>query len=227
MHYAIGDIHGHNDRLCSLLNLLKPGREDTVVFIGDYIDRGPDSAGVIETIFALRETTNCVCLRGNHEQMMMEQRSLSQPGWNWDIPADEAMRWLSNGGADSLSSYRERFGDGGRWFEQIPDSHWEFFLSTHLEYANGGFKFVHAGYLPTGETWDGAEYGLEPRLWIREPFLSSQENFGGIVVFGHTPQHSGQPLFMPNKIGIDTAAAYGGPLTAIAIDGDRVEVLQI
>lgn len=227
MLYAIGDIHGHNDRLCALLNRLDLSPEDTVVFIGDYIDRGPDSAGVVETILALRENVTCVCLRGNHEQMLMEQRAYHDPNWDAGIPPDDHMLWFANGGASTLVSYKERFGERERWYQSIPHSHWDFYLSTLFEFGQGNFRFVHAGYLPDGQTWEGEELDLDPRLWIREPFLSSPQDFGGIVVFGHTPQTNGNPLFMANKIGIDTAVAYGGPLTALAINGDAVEVIQV
>ncbi len=229
MLYAIGDIHGYNDKLCELLNRLEPREDDTVVFIGDYIDRGPDSAGVVETIFNLRETTNCICLRGNHEEMMMGTRAYHDPGWNEGIPPDESMVWAANGGPGTIASYKERFPapPNARWFDCVPQSHWDFYLATLMEYQAGDYRFVHAGFLPTGESWEGEDSDLDPRLWIREPFLSSTEDFGGIVVFGHTPQRSGQPLFMENKIGIDTACAYGGPLTALAIDEAHIEVIQV
>lgn len=224
MIYAIGDIHGQHEKLCALLNIWQAGPQDKVIFIGDYIDRGPDSAGVVQTVIELGSSTNCIYLRGNHEQMFMEARANFDPTFTGFEP-DTDLLSFSNGGADTIISYTEHFGEAGRWFEKVPEAHWQFFMGTTLEHREPGFIFVHAGLLPPGDTWDGAKYGYEPRLWIREPFLSSLADFGEIVVFGHTVHQ--RPLMMPNKIGIDTGAAYGGPLTAIAIDGMNVEVIQV
>jgi len=226
MLFAIGDIHGQHGKLCELLNIMKPGREDKVIFIGDYIDRGPDSAGVVQTVIELAQATNCVYLRGNHEQMFLEARANFDPSFEGFDP-DYDLRSFTNGGAETIVSYTERYGDKDRWYRKIPEEHWTFFMDTVLEHDEGDYRFVHGGYLPPGETWEGAEYGLDPRLWIREPFLSSAHDFGKVIVFGHTPQYSGRPLIMKNKIGIDTAVAYGGPLTAAAIDGLEVEFIQV
>ena len=90
-----------------------------------------------------------------------------------------------------------------------------------MEYVTKHYHFVHAGLLPPGRHWEGEGWGLDPRLWIREPFLSSRADFDGrTVVFGHTPQMSGLPLIARNKIGLDTAAVFGGPLTAAAFESD-------
>lgn len=226
MTYAIGDVHGQNQKLCDLLNVIAPTSGDCLIFVGDYIDRGPDSAGVIHTLIELSDSTNCVFLRGNHEQMLLEARAHYEPGFG-GVQGDSEMLFFANGGAETLISYTERFGDQTRWYLKIPMEHWEFLTATQFEHGIPGFKFVHAGYLPPGGKWEGQDSRHDPRLWIREPFLSSLADFGGIVVFGHTPQHSGRPMFMENKIGIDTAVAYGGPLTAIRIDGMNVEVVQV
>jgi len=105
------------------------------------------------------------------------------------------------------------------WLEAIPQSHWEFLRATQIEHVTPHYHFVHAGLLPPGMTSESEGWTIDPRLWVREPFLSSRANFNGrIVVFGHTPQHKGRPLIHRNKIGLDTGAAYGGPLTAAIFD---------
>lgn len=225
--YAIGDIHGQVTMLRSLLSLLRalPLRdEDTLLFLGDYVDRGEDSRAVIEALIELREErSNVVFLRGNHEQLMLDacDSPLSEPisPDGYLIHSEETTHWLQNGGAETLFSYGVE--DFLNWRERIPYAHWEFVRATEMEYITERYHFVHAGLLPPGRTWEGAAYGLDPRLWIREPFLSYRQPFSGrIAVFGHTPQRSGHPLVQRNKLGLDTGAVFGGPLTAAIIDPD-------
>jgi serine/threonine protein phosphatase 1 len=217
--YAIGDIHGEIGKLRSLLAAIEAesAPDSQLVFLGDYVDRGPDVSGVIEILIALREQRpNSVFLRGNHEQMMLESRTaFGDPGWSEGF--ESAAHWFAWGGAETLASY-PRLPDmkGMKWYDRVPKEHWEFIESTTLEYRAGNYIFVHAGLVPLGGKWMD---DLDPRLWIREPFIESRADFGGIVVFGHSPQQRG-PLVMANKVGIDTAAAYGGPLTALALDPD-------
>lgn len=229
--------------LCELLDLirnrpLKP--EDELVFLGDYVDRGEDSRAVLETLLQLRtQHENIVFLRGNHEQLMLDARDgpppepAEQPGY---VSHSAAMlTWLQNGGVDTLLNYS--VADFSCWWEAIPKTHWRFIRETQIEYISQKYHFVHAGLLPPGRKWEGDFWDryVDPRLWIREPFLSTQHMFDGrIVVFGHTPQRSGRPLISKNKIGLDTGAVFGGPLTAAALaphtPGFRVrspEFLQI
>jgi serine/threonine protein phosphatase 1 len=222
--YAIGDIHGQVTMLRALLDHLRarPLRDDdTLIFLGDYIDRGENSAAVIDLLIQLqRERADTVFLRGNHEQLMLDARDSapSEPGPpGFIMHSSETTHWLENGGMDTLLSYKVT--DFLTWRDQIPREHWRFIESTEMEYVTERYHFVHAGLLPSGKTWEGAIYGLEPKIWIREPFLSYRPTIDGrVVVFGHTPQRSGHPLLQRNKIGIDTGAVYGGPLTAAAID---------
>jgi serine/threonine protein phosphatase 1 len=238
--YAIGDIHGQVTMLRALLEHLRtrPLREnDTLVFLGDYVDRGEDSCAVIETLIQFRkEHGNTVLLRGNHEQLMLDARDsdASRPGPDGFIThSSETNHWLENGGADTLISYN--VDDFLNWRDRIPGSHWEFIETTEMEYLTERYHFVHAGLLPAGKSWEGAIYGLEPRLWIREPFLSYRPTIDGrVVVFGHTPQRTGRPLLQRNKIGLDTGAVFGGPLTAAIINPDvpigkqpRPEFIQV
>jgi serine/threonine protein phosphatase 1 len=224
---AIGDVHGEIHKLRQLLGVLEKelAPEDTLLFIGDYIDRGPDSKGVVDLVLSLREHRNVVALRGNHEQMLLDAYRYSQPEQGALKPDWEfASNWFSNGSKATLESY----GEAARWWQRIPEEHWAFFRSTLIEYKVGNYHFVHAGMLPKGVRWDMPEY--PPKLWIREEFLESTQDFGAIVVFGHTPMK--RPLVMGNKIGIDTGATYGGPLTAIVVDPeerfcqDRLQIFQ-
>lgn len=225
MIYAIGDIHGQAHLLQPLLDHLRSlplTDEDQLVFIGDYIDRGKGTPPVVEELMRVAEQfPSAVFLRGNHEQMMIDSRDGPPP--RTDVTpgriafSNITLNWLENGGADTLRSYD--ITDYSEWWDYIPNAHWRFIEATTLEYVAEKYHFVHAGLLPPGESWEGEPYGLDPRLWIREPFLDTEHVFEGrTVVFGHTPQRTGQPLVHSNKIGIDTAAAYGGPLTMAALD---------
>lgn len=225
--YAIGDVHGQITMLRSMLELLNERglrEQDTLVFLGDYIDRGEDSKATVDTLIALQqERPNTVFLRGNHEQLLLDARDseLPQRGPTPDsfVLSDATQLWFHNGGEDTLYSYKDEMDDEEflHWWESIPETHWEFFRSTRLEHTTSRYHFVHAGLLPKGKTWDGQSHGMDERLWIREPFLSSKDDFDGkIVVFGHTPTQ--RVVVDRNKIGIDTAAVFGGSLTAVGLN---------
>ena len=223
MIYAIGDIHGQITMLTEMLDMIRcrPLRdEDEIVFLGDYIDRGEDSRAVLDLLIGFsREHENVVFLRGNHEQLMLDARDgpapepAEQPGYVLHSAA--MLTWLQNGGVDTLLNYEVN--DFACWWDFIPRSHWQFIRETQLEHLSDRYHFVHAGLLPPGKSWEGDYWDrhVDPRLWIREPFLSSRHNFDGrTVVFGHTPQRNGRPMLGRNKIGLDTGAVFGGPLTA-------------
>ena len=246
MIYAIGDIHGQHTMLNVLLDKLlalpiQP--EDTVVFLGDYVDRGENSRGVIETLLQWRvQHADTVFLRGNHEQLLLDSYGAASEAAampNQALRAQLTLTWLQNGGVETLLSYAPsgfqewcesvgyvllRIPAGplaafkasfAHWLEAIPPLHLEFLQATRMDYVTPDYHFVHAGLLTPGTTWASEGWTIDPRLWIREPFLSSRADFNGrIVVFGHTPQRKGRPLIHRNKIGLDTGAAFGGPLTA-------------
>jgi serine/threonine protein phosphatase 1 len=212
----VGDIHGCVEMLQALLEGVALRPEDTLVFLGDYIDRGKHSKRVVETLLATRQKhANTVCLRGNHEDMLLRAaREWDRYGEEAWLGGDWTAIWWRNGGNRTAKSYGA---SRNTWRRAIPPAHWEFFGSTALEYTEGGYHFVHAGLVPPGVVWEEPE---DPRLWIREPFIESEHDFGRIVVFGHTPQLSMAPLVMPNKICLDTAAVFGGRLTLAVFDPD-------
>jgi len=229
MLYAIGDIHGQITMLDALLEQIHAEGfdhdRDTLLFLGDYIDRGENSCAVVDRLLKVRcDYPDTIFLRGNHEQMLLDARDSGPPKLASTgasvIFNDITLLWFQNGGIEALSSYGS-IENPLEWWSLIPDTHWDFYQATRMEYITPHYHFVHAGLLPPGKSWEGQAYGLDPRLWIREPFLSSRHHFDNrFVVFGHTPQLRGLPLLQRNKIGLDTGAVFGGRLTAAAFDLD-------
>ncbi|MDR3690470.1 MAG: metallophosphoesterase family protein [Fimbriimonas sp.] len=223
MIYAVGDIHGQLEKLRTLLTILRTAGmtdADTLVFLGDYVDRGPDTAGVIGHLIEMRERRpNTVFLRGNHEQMLLDARQRYDCEFDARNPVgncESGRYWHAEGGVQTLKSYGPR--NDRHWTEMIPESHWDFMLDTSLEFEEGVYRFVHAGVVPPGEDWHFGEFDADPRLWIRTLFHVSDSEFDGkTIVFGHTPTADERPILMWNKIGIDTGAGYGGPLTAVGL----------
>jgi len=192
--FAIGDIHGCSAALHRLLGLCRDYAESSpcrFVFIGDYIDRGPDSAGAIRTIRALDDT---VCLMGNHEALLLEALETGDPS-----------NWLRNGGDRTLESY------GVDRPEALPQADLTWIGALRPCFDDGLRFFVHAGIAP-GIPLDQQDH--EALMWIREPFLSSTMDHGRLIVHGHTPQRSGLPEMLANRVNIDTGCVYGGTLTA-------------
>lgn len=189
---AIGDIHGCRRPLRELLDQVKPTAADALVFLGDYIDRGADSAGVVTDLLDLRERCPLsVFLRGNHEQMLLDL-----------LAGEDPTRFLANGGSRTIASYAAR----SVW--PPPAEHVEFFEQLPLLYETADFIFAHAGLLPDRPV---AEQVADDLLWIRGEFLHSDYTWGKPVVFGHTPLP--EPLLTPTRIGLDTGCVYGGKLT--------------
>ncbi len=196
---AIGDIHGCNTALLSLLNKVQPLREDRIVFLGDYIDRGPASRQVIEACLELGKTSSPAFIRGNHEAMILAARES-------DLKSDI---WQNCGGLETLSSYSADFRQD--WVSAIPDSHWGFFERTARFVETDMHIFVHAC--------------LDPELDMNHQpdWLLYWEYFGRLrphksrkrIVCGHTPQHSGEILDVGFAACIDTGAAVGGWLTCL------------
>ena len=193
--YAMGDIHGCLYSLRKLIDSLPLSSEDELVFLGDYIDRGPDSKGVIDFLISLSEEHRCIFLRGNHEEMFL----------NAILYGKDMDLWYFNGAHATARSYGS--------ISKIPNEHVEFISSTLYHYTFDNFLFVHAGVKPGVSLEEQSEFDL---VWIRDEFIYSFDPLPGFrVIFGHTPFE--EPLVMKDKIGIDTGCVYGGKLTALNV----------
>jgi serine/threonine protein phosphatase 1 len=198
---AIGDIHGCLDKLISLMEIIDmdPSR-DTLVFIGDYIDRGPQSKEVVEYLIDLATRhSRVIFLKGNHEQML-----------EMYLSGTDRLSFLANGGHATLGSYARDSSTNEA--NPIPSRHLEFFDNLRLYYETEQYFFVHAGLRPRKPFEEQDEWDM---LWIRDEFIYSDFHFEKRVIFGHTPFQ--KPLVLDNKIGIDTGAVYGNKLTCIEL----------
>mgnify|MGYP001237917736 CR=1 FL=1 len=209
--YAIGDIHGSLDKLKSLIEACRQhaeGREMTLVFLGDYIDRGPDSAGVVRVMMSLQleMPERVIALKGNHEAWALSLLDGTMP----------ASAWLRNGGGRTLLSY------GVKDIGELPRAHLDWMRSLRLSYDDGRRLFVHAGVNPEQPLDAQDEQDL---LWIRLPFLTDDRDYGRLIVHGHTPLESNTPDLRGNRLNLDTAAVFGGPLTAAVFDDAQTEPL--
>lgn len=204
--FAVGDIHGCRDRLVRLLERLPYDRgRDTLVFLGDYINRGPDSKGVIVTLLGLeRQGGHLVFLKGNHEHALLQYALTGNQDYLWllrSMGVEATLDSYSHAGVHSLSG-----------LDFLPPDHRDFMNRLLPFYRQGRYLFIHAGVIPTE---DVESCSLDRLLTVREPFLDSPPIEGTTVVFGHTPFET--PFFVPGKIGIDTGAASGNMLTAVML----------
>jgi serine/threonine protein phosphatase 1 len=209
--YAIADIHGCLDKLTELLNKIEIDKQnDTLVFIGDYIDRGKYSREVVDYVIRLQaEYENIICLLGNHEQMFL----------NYLEGIDESL-YLENGGKATLDSYGILLSDDvEKRKAKFPAKHNIFFQSLLPYYETDKYIFVHAGLRPGQQLKNQTLCDL---LWIRYEFIESKIDFGKMVIFGHTSFMN--PFIDKNKIGIDTGAVYGGSLTCLELP--KVKIYQ-
>lgn len=202
--WAIGDVHGCITALETLLTALDIEPEDQLIFLGDLVDRGPDSKGVIDLLLQLREQRNVSIIKGNHEEMMLIARDL--PGY--------ARAWYQFGGAETLASYGWTRGIEEGWTAAIPDEHWRFFKHDLIDAVQeAGHIMVHGGVSPdlplSEQPWNEMRW----KKWDSpEPHCS-----GDIVVCGHTHQPGGKPLSVGHAICIDTWVYGDGWLTALDI----------
>jgi serine/threonine protein phosphatase 1 len=231
--YAIGDIHGCDGLLAKLLDLIQadaaaaPEQRRLLVYLGDYVDRGPDSAAVIERLRRGPPAGfEAVFLMGNHEALML------------DFLADPAAGgiWLRNGGRETAASYgvsstnihrggAAELGKLGTMRQvpgaNLPAPHRTFLDTLVPMHREGDYLFVHAGIQPGLPL---TEQRLEDLLWIREPFLSSPDDHGAVVVHGHTPVEAVE--FRANRINVDTGAVWTDRLTALVLHGDERRLIQ-
>lgn len=220
--YAVGDIHGRSDLLRRLLNRIeadaaeKGPAEVRLMFLGDYLDRGPDSPGVLDLLMQPRAWARTTCLRGNHEDALL----------SFVRDPVEARFWLDWGGLATLRAYgvdisadlhsMSRQLDG-----LLPDRHRAFLQSMPVRETLGDYLFVHAGVDPALPFDRQDEFTLTT---IREPFLGWGKRLEKIVVHGHTI--SAEPELLSWRIGIDTGAYSSGRLTALGLEGDRRWILN-
>lgn len=228
--YAIGDIHGELDLLRRLLETLRQdlaersGLAATIMFLGDYIDRGPDSRAVLDLLLSdPLPGARPRFLRGNHEQTMME----------FLVDPLGAADWLRFGGVETLASYGVRAPPGSlnpdrlrhlaaALAEKLPPAHLSFLQGTGMMAAIGDYVFVHAGIRP-GVALN--QQKPDDLLWIREGFIDQPFQASHVIVHGHTI--SDEPELLPHRIGLDTGAYASGTLTAIALLGEERRVLQV
>ncbi|WP_428492678.1 metallophosphoesterase family protein [Rhodopila sp.] len=219
--YAVGDIHGCLDRLAALHEMIaediaeRPVAHTTLVHLGDYVDRGTDSAQVVDWLINRPPVPadEIVNLMGNHEHMMLS----AVVGTEREAPS----QWLVNGGADSLASWGiARTVPAAEWAARIPLQHLMFLRDLEISRRIGPYLFVHAGIRP-GVPLDSQS--RQDMMWIREPFLSSAADYGVVVVHGHTPKR--EPVVAANRIAIDTGAVLGGALTCVVLQEDRLGFL--
>jgi serine/threonine protein phosphatase 1 len=227
--WAIGDIHGCYRELMALWKkLLKAGLDpdkDTVVFLGDYMDRGPDGRKVIAKLIQWKKSyKNFVFLYGNHEDILFD--NLARNGALYG-----QYNWFANGGKTTYASY------GGHFGKELPDGTFEapkqpYFPKTHLDflfkelvytYETDKYVFVHAGLVPNASIEESKNFP-QTLIWAREGFIDSDHDWGKKVIFGHSAAYHkrwgelGQPIIMKNKIGIDGAVCPPGNKNLIAVE---------
>ena len=220
--YAIGDVHGCADLLHRMTDLIAadldadaPG-ETYTVFLGDYVDRGGDSAAVLDRLSSGRFPTAIVPLIGNHEQALIE--FLESP--------DALSPWRAFGGLETMRSYgvevdapalQDPAAIHRSFGERLPAAHRAFLRSLGTHHEVGDYFFCHAGVRPGVAL---ADQTVDDLTWIRDPFLDATGSFGKVVVHGHTPTDA--PVLRANRIGIDTGAYATGRLTCLRLERDLI-----
>lgn len=205
--FIVGDIHACPQELETLLSAVGPQPEDRLVFLGDYVDRGPDARAVVELLLGLKADAVCdlTFLKGNHEDMFLD--FMGYPGHYGEA-------FLHNGGGATLQSYGlSPTAEGSAAAAALPSDHLEFFLGLKTYYPAGEILCVHAGVNPLRSLEEQSEEAL---LWIRQEFIFHPHALPYSVVFGHTPQR--EVFFdLPYKVGIDTGLVYGGKLSCLEV----------
>jgi len=203
---AIGDIHGCLTAFDTLLADVQLTPADLIVTLGDYVDRGPDSRGVLDRLIGLSATHQLVALRGNHDIMMMNARA-----------GEDYSDWLRVGGRQTLASYSDSI-EGGS-LELVPESHWAFLEQTRDWYETDTHFFVHANVYPDMDLADQPSYMLH---WERLHEKPLPHVSGKIMICGHTSQRSGLPLQFDHCVCIDTWVYGQGWLTCLDVQSGQV-----
>lgn len=205
---VIGDIHGCSKALYYVLQMARPENADTIITLGDYVDRGPDSKGVIDQLLFLQSYCRVIPLKGNHEVMMMESRTNS-------ICEKE---WRSHGGAQTLKSYSPD--KANPTLKDVPPEHWSFMEHECLNYWETDFHiFVHASVAPGIPLAEQSDLQL---FWEFLPSRPQPHQSGKTIICGHTSQDSGRPLNLGHTVCIDTYAYGGGFLSCLDMDSGIV-----
>jgi len=223
--YAIGDIHGCDDKLAAVHAAIaadlkaRQVADHRIIHIGDYADRGPDSAGVIARMVGLAGDPHVICLRGNHDQNLLDFLA---------NPAEVGGLFLKFGGKETMRSYgvsnraRNYEGLAQMFAEKLPPAHRTFLEGLRLSVQFGDYFFCHAGIRPGVPLEAQTAADL---MWIREEFLLDRRDHGVVVVHGHTVTPTLTPEIHPNRIAIDSGAVFGGPLTCVVLEGTEVRFL--
>ena len=201
--FAIGDIHGCLTALQTLSKELRFGPDDTVITLGDYVDRGPDTKGVIDFLLAIKDQTKLVALRGNHEVMMMEARVAG---------IDYTLSWMGVGGEATMNSYQAK-----NWSD-VPDAHWQFMDGTLAMYETPTHFFVHANVVSSVPL---TKQTANTAYWERFRGDEKPHCSGKTMVCGHTSQHSGVPLNIGHAVCIDTWVYGTGWLTCLEVESGK------
>lgn len=229
VYYAIGDVHGEAEKLERLLETIggdaeRLGAPSTIVFLGDLIDRGPDSRAVVARALEAEAAGEAIVVKGNHEELMIHA-----------YERDETMglyHWATNGGDDTIRSYQRVNGAHDHWRDAIDLDHvkWMRGLPTIVRDEARGLVFVHAGIDPVRfpdcpdgvRIWTRSHKFFDPGRWPDRPELK-----GLLVVHGHTPTQDRKPHVNPRRINVDTGACFGGPLTcAVLAPGEAPRFLR-
>ncbi len=225
--YAIGDIHGRLDLLDRMLDaidsdlLVRPHQQPRLVFLGDYIDRGPQSAGVVHRLIEVTETYDAVCLLGNHEALLVDFLAEPRVLDHWRAVGG-LTTLLSYGVAPGLSPAADEASKMSADFNaNLPASHRRFLLERPMTETSGDYLFVHAGLRPNCPL---ARQSAKDLLWIRDEFLHHAAPFEKFVVHGHTPVPI--PDIRSNRINIDTGAFATGHLSCVVLEGDGRRLMQ-
>jgi len=229
--YAIGDIHGYPDVLARLHEAIdadiaaRPVDAVTIVYLGDYIDRGPDSKGVIDLVLERRETfpeIEHVFLLGNHEDAMFNEFLHDPEGHRQD--------WLQFGGIEAVQSYGVEAANmtdveiAENLRQAIPQAHDEFYKNLALYHVVDDYLFVHAGIMPEVALEDQVKQDL---IFTREPFMSYDGAHPYCVVHGHSSTKDRKVDIRHNRINVDTGLYLGGPLACVVLEDDDVRVIEV
>lgn len=221
-YYAIGDVHGENARLAALHAHIRADIETSgyvhykIVHVGDLIDRGPDSRGVVERIMTLhaQEGERAITIRGNHEELMLHAYDKDESAGLY--------HWATNGGDETIQSYERANGARDIWKDAVDKEHiaWLRTLPTMWRDEERKIAFVHGGIDPKTfpncsddiRLWTRSDKFFDPNRWPKRPELEDW-----LVVHGHTPTRDFKPHVNPRRINVDTGACFGGQLTCAVL----------